>query len=133
MTKQIPDEYLDLFEKRIFAHLATLMPDGAPHVTPIWIDHDGQHLLVNTPQGTQKDRNMQERPTVAISMQDPDNPYRYLAVRGPVVATAEEGAREHIEKQAQRYTGGAYRGPTGPRHLHKIAPDWIANAGFRRN
>ena len=132
MTKQIPDEYLDLFEKRIFAHLATLLPDGSPHLTPVWIDYDGQHLLVNTPQGTQKDRNMQERPSVAISIQDPDNPYRYLAVRGHVVVTTEAGAREHIEKQAQRYTGGAYAGPSGSRNLHKITPDWIANVGYRR-
>jgi PPOX class probable F420-dependent enzyme len=116
---------MDLFEKRAFAHLDTLLPDRTPHVTPVWVDYDGEHLLVNTPQGNRKDRNKQERPHIALSIQDPENPYRYLAVRGRVVASTDEGAREHIEKLAQRYTGAKYQGPPGPRHLHKIAPERV--------
>ncbi len=129
MPAQIPAELLDLFQKPAFAHLATLMPDGTPHVTPVWVDYDGEHVLVNTPQGTRKDRNMQARPPVALSILDPDFPYRYLAVRGRVVASTEVGALEHIDKQAQRYTGSSYRGKPGPRRLHKIAVEWASSLG----
>lgn len=129
MTKPIPADMLDLFEKRSFAHLATLMPDGTPHVTPVWVDHDGEHVLVNTPQGTRKDRNMRARPHVALSILDPDSPYRYLAVRGRVVASDAEGAWEHINRQSRRYTGEDYPGPEGPRHLHRIAVDWAYGGG----
>jgi hypothetical protein len=67
-----------------------------------------------------------------MSIQDPDNPDRYLAVRGRVISSDEEGAREHIEKQAQRYTGASYRGPVAGRRLHKIAPETVLNPGMRR-
>ena len=124
MTERIPDEFTDLFERRAFAHLATLMPDGTPHITPVWIDYDGEHLLVNTPRGTVKDRNMEARPQVAVSIQDPQNPYRYLAVRGEVVLSTEEGAQSHMDRLALRYTGQeTYRGPSNQvRRIHRIAP-----------
>jgi PPOX class probable F420-dependent enzyme len=83
MSEPIPEEYTDLFEKRAFAHLATLLPHGTPHVTPVWVDYDGEHLLVNTPQGTRKDRNMQEQPHVALSIQDPENPLPLSHRAGP--------------------------------------------------
>src|SRR5581483_8166331 len=79
---EIPGKFRDLFEKKAFASLATLMPDGRPQVTPIWIDFDGQHLLINSAKGRQKDKNMRREPRVSLSIQDPENPYRYLEVRG---------------------------------------------------
>ncbi len=101
MTTKIPENYLDLFEKRAFAHLGTIMPDGQPQVTPVWVDFDGEYLLINTSRGRQKDRNMQERPQVTVEIQDPDNPYRYLEVRGRVAEAVEEGALDHINKMAK--------------------------------
>jgi PPOX class probable F420-dependent enzyme len=83
-SKPVPADYLDLFSKPAFAHLATLMPDGSPQVTPVWIDYDGTYLIVNAAQGRQKNRNMAKRSRVAIDVIDPDYPYRYLAVRGYV-------------------------------------------------
>ena len=82
MAERIPEAFLDLFRKPILAHLATLMPDGSPQVTPVWIDYDGEHILVNTWPDRAKGRNMLTRPQVALDIVDPDDPFRYLAVRG---------------------------------------------------
>lgn len=101
----IPEKFEDLFEKRAFGHLATLMPDGSPQVTPVWVDYDGECILINSVKGRQKDRNMERDPRVAISIQDPDDPYRYLQIRGKVVEATFKGADKHIDIQAQRYLG----------------------------
>src|ERR1044071_3250228 len=105
MATVIPEKYLDLFEKKAFANLATIMPNGTPQVTPVWIDFDGTHLLVNSARGRQKDKNMKSNPAVALSLMDPDNPYRYLEVRGRVEEITEGGADEHIDKMAKKYLG----------------------------
>ena len=68
--------------KRHSLILATLMPDGQPQVTPVWVDYDGRHVLINTAEGRQKDKNLQRDKRVALSILDPDNPYKYLEVRG---------------------------------------------------
>jgi PPOX class probable F420-dependent enzyme len=129
-VKNIPDEFLDLFKKRAFGHLATLMPDGTPQVTPVWVDYDGTHVLVNTARGRQKDRNMQRNKMVAVEVQDPENPYRYLAVRGPVIEITEEGADAHIDDLAIKYTGQKYkwRSPGQVRVIYKIAPKYITTS-----
>ena len=123
---KIPEEYLDLFQKKAFADLATLMPDGSPQVTPVWVDYDGQYLLVNSAQGRQKDRNMQRDPRVALDIRDPDNPYRHLQVRGRVVEITQEGADQHIDKLANKYTGAEKypnRRPGEVRLIYKIKPE----------
>jgi len=99
----VPAEYHDLFEKRTIAHFSSLLPDGSPHVVPVWIDFDGTHLLVNTASGRRKTRNVRRDPRVALSMTDPDDPYRYLGVRGEVVEVTEDGADDHIDELARRY------------------------------
>lgn len=103
----IPAAFHDLFEKPTIAHLSTLLPDGAPHSAPVWIDHDAEtdRLLVNTERGRRKEKNVREDRRVAVSMTDPDNPYRMLSVRGTVAAITSEGAREHIDELTQRYMG----------------------------
>ena len=123
----IPADFLDLFQKATFAHLATLMPDGTPQVTPVWVDYDGRHILVNSAAGRQKDLNMERRRQVAIEIPDPDNPNRYLAVRGSVVEVTEEGADAHLDRLARRYLGrdkspDSYRFPGEVRRLYEIAP-----------
>ena len=122
---QFPTEYLDLFEKRAFAHLATVMPDGSPQVTPVWIDYDVKHVLVNSAQGRQKDRNMRRDARVAIELIDPDDPYRYVQIRGVVEEITTEGADEHIDKMAKKYRGldrYPWRRPGEVRVLYKIKP-----------
>jgi PPOX class probable F420-dependent enzyme len=105
MAAVIPQQYLDLFEKKTFANLATLMPDGSPQVTPVWVDFDGAHIVVNSARGRQKDRNMRSNPMVALALNDPRNPYRYIQVRGRVVEITEQGAAEHIDQMAKKYLG----------------------------
>lgn len=107
---EIPSEYHDLFERRTFAHFATLTDEGAPHVTPVWIDYDpkSNRVLVNTEVGRRKERNVSHDPSVGLSMVDPDDPYRHLSIIGEVTETTTEGAREHVEKLAQRYIDGPY-------------------------
>ncbi len=126
-SERIPEGFLDLFERPVVAHLATLMPDGTPQVTPVWIDYDGEHLLVNTVRDRQKDRNMSARERVGLDMVDPDDPFRYLSVRGRVVEATEEGGDAHIDRLALRYLGTLYprHDPTRPRKIFRIAPEQV--------
>jgi PPOX class probable F420-dependent enzyme len=127
MEKLIPDEFLDLFHKRAFGHLATVMPDGSPQVSPLWVDFDGVYLIVNSEKGRQKDRNMRRDARVAIEVQDPENPYRFLLVRGKVVEITEKGAEESIDTLAVKYTGEKYKykNPDSPRVIYKILPEHV--------
>ncbi len=125
----IPEKYRDLFEKRAFASLATLMPDGQPQVTPVWCDFDGAHVLVNSAAGRQKDLNIRRDPRVALAILDPDNPYRYLEVRGRVVDITQQGADQHIDKMAKKYLGKdkyPFRQPGEVRVLYKISPEKVS-------
>ena len=128
---KIPDSHKDLFEKRAFAHFATVMPDGSPQVTPVWVDYDGENILINTAQGRQKTRNIQRDARVAVEITDPDNAYRYLLVRGPVVEVTEEGGDAHIDKMAQKYLGQEkypWRRPSETRVIIKIRPEAVTAA-----
>jgi PPOX class probable F420-dependent enzyme len=99
-------KYADLLnDKKAFAHLATLMPDGTPQVTPVWFDYRDGAIRVNSARGRVKDRNMKEGAAVALSILDPDNPYRYLQIRGRVRKVTEEGAAAHIDSLAKKYIG----------------------------
>jgi PPOX class probable F420-dependent enzyme len=102
----IPEKYLDLVQqKKAFANLATLMPDGSPQVTPVWFDYKDGRIRVNTTKGRVKARNMQEGAPVALAIMDPDNPYRYVQVRGRVKRVAEQNANAHIDSLAKKYLG----------------------------
>ena len=120
----VPPEFHDLFEKRTFAHLTTLLPDDSPHTVPVWIDFDGGDLLVNTTRGSRKERNVRRDGRVSLSMLDPDDPHRFLSVRGTVAETTEEGAREHVDALARRYLGRErYDGDGSTRVLLRIRPE----------
>ena len=103
MATTIPEQFRDLFAKKAFAHLATIGADGAPQVTPVWVDFDGTHVRFNTAKGRVKVKNLARNPHVALSILDPDNPYRYVQVRGRVVETTERGADAHIDALAKKY------------------------------
>ena len=128
----IPQSHRDLFDKKSFAHLATVGTDGAPQVTPVWIDYDGTHVRFNTARGRVKMRNFERNPRVALSVQDPDNPYRYVQVRGRVVEMTEQGADAHIDALAKKYLGqDRYPGrkPGEVRVTVKVAPEKIQSMG----
>lgn len=125
MMAGIPDKYLDLFQKKAFAQLATLMPDGSPQVTPVWCDYDGKYVRINSAKGRTKDRNMRLDPRVSLDIQDPDNPYRHLSLRGRVSEITEDGADQHIDTLAKKYLGmERYPGrqPGEVRVMYKIEP-----------
>lgn len=127
----IPDDFHDLFEKQTLAHLSTLLPDGAPHSTPVWVDYDSEadRLLVNTERGRRKEKNVRNDPRVAVSMTDPDQPYRMLSVRGEVDKLTTEGAREHIGELAKRYMGEEkYPNPEAERIIISIKPEDVSHS-----
>jgi PPOX class probable F420-dependent enzyme len=104
-TTRLPDTAKDILSKQTFAHLATLMPDGSPQVTPVWVDYEGDQVVINTAEGRTKPRNMRNDPRVALSATDPDNPYEAVIIRGRVADMTHEGADEHIDLMAKKYLG----------------------------
>jgi PPOX class probable F420-dependent enzyme len=129
----IPASHADLLkEKKAFANLATLNPDGSPQVTPVWVDFDGTHVVVNTAKGRVKSRNLEREPRVALSIADPENPYRYLGIQGRVTEMTESGADAHIDRMAKKYMGKdkyPLRAPGEVRVIVKIAPDKVYTMG----
>jgi PPOX class probable F420-dependent enzyme len=125
-------KYRDIFDKKAFCHLATVGTDGRPQVTPVWCDFDGTHVRINTARGRVKDRNLKENPRVALSAQDPDNPYRYVQVRGRVTEMMEQGADAHIDALAKKYIGKdkyPNRQPGEVRVMVKITPESVQGMG----
>jgi len=122
----IPEKYLDLLgTKKAFANLATVMPDGSPQVTPVWFDYTGNRIRVNTARGRVKERNMKEGSKVALAIMDPENPYRYIQIRGKVARVTEQGADPHIDSLAKKYMGldkYPFRTPKEVRVIYEIEP-----------
>jgi len=133
MAARIPEKFRDLVTtKKAFAHLATLMPDGSAHVAPVWVDFEGDRILINTARGRVKDRNMERDKRVALSITDPDNPYRHVAIRGRVVGVTETGADQHIDKLAKKYMGVdkyPHRAPGERRVIYTIEPVKVGTMG----
>src|SRR5262249_35117591 len=99
---------------------------------PVWVDYDGTHIIVNSARGRQKDKNMEREPAVALSIVDPDNPYRYLGIRGRIVEITETGAAAHIDKMAKKYLGKdkyPFTAPGEVRVMFKIEPQHISSMG----
>jgi PPOX class probable F420-dependent enzyme len=122
----IPDGFLDLLQdKKAFANLATVMADGAPQVTPVWFDYTGALVRVNTAKGRVKSRTLRPGAPVALAIMDPDNPYRYLQIRGRVSSATEQGADAHIDSLAKKYLGKdsyPFRQPGEIRVMYEIEP-----------
>ena len=129
----IPEEYLDLLQqKKAFAELATVMADGSPQVTPVWFDYKDGKLRINTAQGRVKSRTMKQGAKVALAIMDPDNPYRYLQVRGHVARTVEQGADAHIDSLAKKYLDKdtyPFRQPGEQRLTIEIEPESVDTMG----
>ncbi len=121
MTVPLTDAARDLLDRPVLAVLTTLNADGSPHSTPLWIDRDGDVLRVNTAQGRVKARNMARDPRVALCLVDPDDPMHVLAVRGRVVALTTDGADEHIDALAYKYTGAQRFGARTPGQVRLLA------------
>ena len=127
MAVTLTEEQRAFLEKANFGHLATLMPDGSPHVSPVWVDVEGDHVLVNTAAGRLKERNVRRDPRVAISVRDQDLVDEEVTIRGRVVEITEAGAGEHIDALARKYTGRDYQGlrPGIVRLILRIEPEHV--------
>ena len=123
---EIPTAFHDLMTNpKAFANLATVMPNGSPHVTPIWFDYTGGMIRVNTARGRVKARNMGKGARVALSIVDPDDAYRYIQVPGEVVNVTEEGGKAHLDSLAKKYLGKdeyPWHNPQQVRVIYEIEP-----------
>jgi len=132
MSAIVPETHKDLFDKRAFGSFTTLMPDGSPQTTPVWVDFEDGKVLVNTALGRQKDKNVRRDARVTVTLIDPDNPYRYLEVRGRVDEITTDGADKHIDKMAKKYLGAdkyPFAKPGEQRVLFKITPHKFSTMG----
>jgi PPOX class probable F420-dependent enzyme len=105
---ELPPPLLKLLREPSPCFLSTLMPDGSPQATQVWVDTDGEHVIINSVRGHQKIRNIERDPRVAVTVSDPQAPSRYFGVRGRVVDITETSAAEHIDVLSQRYQGKPY-------------------------
>ena len=124
----IPEKFRDLFNKRAFASLATRMPNDEVQVTPVWVDVENGTVLFNSARGRVKDQNVRRDPRVTLTLMDPDNPYRYMEIRGRVVNFTEQGADKHIDKLAKKYLGVdkyPYAKPGEVRVLYRVKPEKV--------
>ncbi len=130
---QIPENFKDLLarSKKAFAFLALVTKEGVPQVTPVWFDWDGTHFVINTARGRVKDKILHRHPTVALAIQDPANPYRYLQIRGPVVDETETGGYDEICDLNEKYHGHRDypQVPGQVRVTYKILPERVDTHG----
>ncbi len=124
-----------LLQEPQLAHFATVMSDGSPQVTPVWVDvePDGSHVPVNTAEGRVKTRNVDRDPRVAVSVADKANDFRYVLVRGTVVERRFEGADAHIDKLAKKYMGAdsyPFRCEGEQRVIVRVRPEHVSSSGF---
>lgn len=127
----IPESHRDLLTGAHLGYLATLMPGGGPQVTPVWVDFDGSHLLVNSALGRQKDRNIERDTRVAVSVTDNANQFRHIEVRGSAERII-QGAQEHAELLRERYMDGKpyiVRDPNEVRVIYRITPERVTVTG----
>jgi PPOX class probable F420-dependent enzyme len=131
---ELSDDVKQLLDEPNLAHFVTLMKNGSPQVTPVWVDHDGEYVLINTAEGRQKPLNLRRDPRVALSVVDKDNGQRYVQIRGRVVdMRAGEEAWQHIDKLSQKYNGRSYPRRDGEeRILVVIRPDHVSYRPGRR-
>lgn len=127
MAVKLPRSARAIVDAPNFAHLATLMPDGSPQVTPVWIDRQGEELLVNTAIGRVKHRNVLRDPRVALSVTVEEDPYERVVIRGRVTQVTTQGADEHIDRLSRKYTGRNFpRVPGQVRVILRIEPEGVS-------
>ena len=128
----LSDKVKALLKQPVFVHFATVMDEGGPQVSPVWVDLEGDTILINSAEGRLKDRNVRADQRVALSVTDPANPYQAVMIRGRVREITNEGADAHIDKLAKKYMGkDRYPGhsPTQKRVIYKIEAEQIATMG----
>lgn len=128
----IDSRYLDLLESTALAHVATIGPGGEPQVNPVWFGWDGTNLRFSQTTGRQKYRNLSREPRVALAIVDPSNPYRYLEIRGRVVAVEPDPELDFINSMAKKYLGEdryPWHQPGDERVIIVVAPEHTTQMG----
>jgi PPOX class probable F420-dependent enzyme len=129
MGQNLTEEQIELLRRPVFAHVATVMPDGTPQSTPVWIDTDGDAVLFNTAKGRTKTRNLERNPAVAISLVNDENPYEMLQLRGRA-ELVDDGADDHIDRMAKKYLGEdtyPFRQPGEQRVIVRVVPEVVVS------
>jgi PPOX class probable F420-dependent enzyme len=129
---KLSEPWKSTLQKPVLVHLTTLMPDGSPQASPVWVDLDGDTIVINSAQGRVKDKNMRRDPRVAISAVDPENPYKALMLRGRVVDITTQGADKHIDSMAKKYLGKdkyPFARPGEVRVVYRIQPETVTAMG----
>ncbi len=131
MSAELNEAQKQLLAEKCFAHVATVGADGSPQVTPVWVEFDGTHVVFNTEKKRAKVRNLEREPRVSLSVMDPANPYRYVEIRGRVVAITAEGGQESIDRLAQKYIGKEYpwNQPGDVRMVVRVLPEKVLGLG----
>jgi PPOX class probable F420-dependent enzyme len=132
MPVKLTDAQRKLLDAKNFAHLATVDGNGAPQVTPVWIEYDGTHVLFNTEEKRAKVKHMKANPRVALSVANAENPYQYIEIRGSVVETTTDGADEMIDRLAKKYLGKdkyPFNKPGDVRLIVKVLPEKVLGMG----
>jgi PPOX class probable F420-dependent enzyme len=124
MSKKLSPNQVDFLKRRQFAHVATSNPDGSPQVTALWVDTDGEAVLINTAKGRVKHRNLLRDPRISISIVDSENPYSSLTVTGRA-ELIDEGAVEHIRSLQEKYHGNRdfHLAPGEERVIIRVVPE----------
>lgn len=133
MSKSIPSGFRDLFQKRAYASLGTLRPDGSPQVTPVWCDVEGDCVLINTAKDRHQDKNIRHDARVGVIITDPENPYRYLEIRGRAVEVTGRDVVAHLDAMAKKYLGiesYIWKQPGEIRVLYRIEAERINAFSF---
>jgi PPOX class probable F420-dependent enzyme len=128
MADKIEGRVAELLDDRNFAQVATTGRDGSPHVTPVWVDHDGQHIVLNTAEGRAWPANARRTGKIAINVLNNENPYEYVFIQGTVAEDTTDGADEHIDKLAKKYLDAdeyPFRTDAEQRLIIKVAPEKI--------
>jgi PPOX class probable F420-dependent enzyme len=129
---KLSEQLTALLREPSICHLTTLMSDGSPQITQVWVDTDGEHVLVNSVRTHLKTRNIARDPRVALAVSSPGDPSSYVQIRGRVLEMTTEGAADHVETLAQKYLGGPYPwygGRDQERVLFVIEADRVSGTG----
>lgn len=128
----IPESHADLLSQKGFAHVATIGPSGAPQSNPVWYDWDGEHLRFSQTRTRQKVHNLERDPRIALSILDPENPYRYLEIRDQVVAVEPDADHAFIDSLAKKYIDQdryPWHQPGDERVVVKVRPEHATTMG----
>jgi PPOX class probable F420-dependent enzyme len=129
---KLTEAQINLFRGKNFAHVATVMPDGSPQVSPVWVDYDGTHVVFNTEMHRVKPRNLKLDPRIAVSVHDQANPYNFVQVRGRVVEMTTEDGEAGIDAMAKKYLGQdkyPWAGPGDVRVNVRVAIESVSGQG----